>query len=106
MVESALRPLADVAFVFDIAHSAPDIDILELARQQQRILITEDYDFGALIFGERRAPPIGLIHLALDGMDKNERDQKFAAEIKHLLEVAPGRFVVFSKRAPRSRPLV
>jgi predicted nuclease of predicted toxin-antitoxin system len=105
MVEPALRPLADVAFVYDIAHGAPDIDVLELARLQQRILVTEDYDFGALIFGDRRAPPIGVIHLALEGMDKDERDQKFAAEVEHLLDIAPGRFVVFSKNTPRSRPL-
>jgi len=105
MVEPALRPLADVEFVADIAHSAPDINVLELARTQDRILITEDYDFGELVFGEGRAPPPGIIHLALNGMSKELRDQKFAAEIVHLLNIAPKRFVVFSIRAPRSRPL-
>ncbi len=105
MVEQALRGLADTVFVSNVARGAADSDVLELARKQDRILITEDYDFGTLIFGDRRPPPPGLIHLTLDGMSRDQRDTKFAAEIAHLLLLAPGHFVVFSQHAPRSRPL-
>ena len=105
MVEPALSRLADVAYVHDVAHSAPDIDVLDLARNENRILITEDYDFGELVFGKGRPPPPGIIHLSLDRMNKDERDEKFAREIAHLLAIAPGQFVVFSDQAPRSRPL-
>lgn len=104
MVGPALLPLADVAYVSDVAHSAPDVDVLELARSENRILITEDYDFGELVFGQGRSPPPGIVHLSLGRMNKTERDEKFAKEIAHLLDIAPGRFVVFSDRAPRSRP--
>jgi len=104
MVDAALRALADVVYVRDVANGAPDADVLELARTEQRILITEDYDFGELIFGEKRPPPPGIIHLALDGMTKNQRDAKFAAEIDEL-RLAPGCFVVFSRRRPRVRAL-
>jgi predicted nuclease of predicted toxin-antitoxin system len=105
MVDAALRPFADVTYVSDAAHGAPDPDVLELACREQRILITEDYDFGELIFGEKRTPPPGVIHLALDGMTKDQRDAKFAAEIEELLRLASGCFVVFSARRPRVRAL-
>jgi predicted nuclease of predicted toxin-antitoxin system len=82
MVEPALRSVADVVFVFDVARGAPDPDVMKLARSGKRVLITEDYDFGG----------------------QHERDTKFAAEIAHLLQVAPGRFVIFSRYLLRSRP--
>lgn len=105
MVDAALRPLADIVNVSDSAHSAPNPDVLELSRTKQRILITEDYDFGELIYHRGRRPPPGLIHLALDGMTKDQRDTKFAAEVGELLQLAPGCFVVFSRHRPRVRPL-
>lgn len=105
MVDAALRTLADVVYVSDVARGAPDPDVIEFARKEQRILITEDYDFGELIYGDRRPPPPGIVHLALDGMSKAERDAKFSAEIGELLQLAPGNFVVFSRHRPRVRPL-
>lgn len=105
MVFPALAPFADVSFVSDVARGAPDPDVMELARAQGRILITEDFDFGALIFGERRPPPPGLIHLTLAGLDVGERDTKFAAEASLLIATAPGNFVIFSKGPMRVRPL-
>ena len=104
MVHPPLSPLADIAYVGDVARGAPDPDVLELARAEGRILITEDYDFGALIFHERRPPPPGLVHLVLHGMSMAERDAKFAAEVGTPLATAPGHFVVFSQRAIRARP--
>ncbi len=105
MVGPALSILADVAYVSDVAVGAPDPDIMALARAENRILITEDYDFGALIFGERRPPPPGLIHLVLAGMSVAARDAKFAREADGLLASAPGHFVIFSRGPMRLRPL-
>jgi Domain of unknown function (DUF5615) len=78
---------------------------MALARAENRILITEDYDFGALIFGERRPPPPGLIHLVLAGMRVGARDAKFAREAASLLASAPGNFVIFSRGPVRLRPM-
>lgn len=105
MVEQPLLGVAEPVFVGDVARGASDFDVLAMARAQRRILITEDYDFGALIFGDKHEAPPGLIHLVLEGMSKDQRAAKFAAEIERLLQLAPGQFVVFSKHAPRSRPL-
>jgi len=40
----------DVAAVAEIAGGAEDLVVIELARSQQRILLTEDKDFGQLVF--------------------------------------------------------
>jgi predicted nuclease of predicted toxin-antitoxin system len=88
-----------------ISQGAPDIDVLALAAREQRLLVTEDFDFGRLIFKDGAAPPPGLIHLTLAGMTKTERYAKLAAEAEALISAAPGRFVVFSKGAMRARAL-
>jgi predicted nuclease of predicted toxin-antitoxin system len=42
-----------------------DIDILALAYREQRILVTDDRDFGELVF-RLRQPHAGVIYLRLD----------------------------------------
>ena len=42
-------------------HALPDRQVLEIAQAEQRILITNDHDFGELIFRER-LPHAGLIY--------------------------------------------
>jgi predicted nuclease of predicted toxin-antitoxin system len=42
-----------------------DVDILALAYREQRILITDDRDFGELVF-RLRQPHAGVIYLRLD----------------------------------------
>ena len=46
----------DVISAIDVALSKPDIDILNIANKEKRILLTTDKDFGELVFKE------GLIH--------------------------------------------
>jgi predicted nuclease of predicted toxin-antitoxin system len=104
MAAAAFGPVAELVHVGDIASGAPDEDVLALARREDRILVTEDYDFGRLIFGERAPPPPGLIHLALAGMTSAERTTKLSQEAAALVRAAPNRFVVFSKGPVRSRP--
>ena len=40
----------DVVFVGDLDWRMPDIDILGLAHQEQRIILTMDTDFGELVY--------------------------------------------------------
>jgi predicted nuclease of predicted toxin-antitoxin system len=51
--------------VFAVAHDAPgaeDERVLELARKEGRILLTEDKDFGTLVFADGR-PTGGVVFL-------------------------------------------
>jgi predicted nuclease of predicted toxin-antitoxin system len=44
----------DVAAVSDVARGADDSAVIELARSEGRILLTEDKDFGQLVFAAAR----------------------------------------------------
>ena len=57
----------DIIWVKKVAPGKPDIQILEIANRQKRILITLDKDFGELVFKEKLATA-GVILLRL----KNE----------------------------------
>ena len=59
MADAVFAPIAVLVYVGDVASGAPDEDVLALARRENCILVTEDYDFGRLIFGERAPPPRG-----------------------------------------------
>jgi predicted nuclease of predicted toxin-antitoxin system len=55
-VVRALRAAGhDVSAVADISPQADDEYVLELARQEERVLLTEDKDFGQLVFADQRA---------------------------------------------------
>lgn len=101
----AFGPIAELVYVGDIASGAPDEDVLALARRLGRILVTEDYDFGRMIFGDGAEPPVGIIHLVLARMTAIERKAKLVAEAAALIAAAPGHFVVFSKGVIRARRL-
>ena len=42
----------DIISIKELATGLPDIEVLEIANQQERILITLDKDFGELVFKE------------------------------------------------------
>ncbi len=55
----------DVTIVaVDYPPSLPDEQVLAIAHQEQRILVTEDRDFGELVFLPQR-PHLGVIYLRL-----------------------------------------
>lgn len=59
-VPKFLRSLGiDIISVVEVAPAKPDPDILSLANNQQRILVTLDKDFGELVFKE------GLAHFGV-----------------------------------------
>src|SRR5205807_65552 len=69
-VADYLRTLAhDVMVVAeDYEPSIPDPEVLAIARHEQRTLITNDRDFGELIFRQQE-PPTGVIYLRLGTFD-------------------------------------
>jgi predicted nuclease of predicted toxin-antitoxin system len=48
----------------DYPHDLPDMDVLAVALREARILITNDRDFGELIFAQRQ-PHAGVIYFRL-----------------------------------------
>jgi predicted nuclease of predicted toxin-antitoxin system len=71
----------EVFSVFGEAKGVSDDELLTLAVAESRILITNDKDFGEMIFRERREHR-GIIFLRLD----DERSANKIEVLRHLLE--------------------
>ena len=74
----------DVYSVFDESQGMTDEDVLSKAFSEERILITNDKDFGEMIFRERR-PHRGVIFLRLG-------DERSANKITVLKQVLGSHF--------------
>lgn len=86
----------------DYPHSLPDYQVLAIARQVGRILVTEDRDFGELVFRYHR-PHAGVIFLRLPS---DEFDPKLA-RLLHVIDNYTDQlrqFVVVTERQVRVRP--
>jgi predicted nuclease of predicted toxin-antitoxin system len=59
----------DVAIVADLSPAADDRHVLRLARDQQRVLITFDADFGDLVYQQREPAPPAIVFLRLHPID-------------------------------------
>jgi predicted nuclease of predicted toxin-antitoxin system len=83
----------DVFSVYDDAPGIEDEEVLRQAHEEERILITNDKDFGGKVYRERYSHS-GIVLLRLD----NERSQNKIAVLRRLLEEyadrLPDQFVV------------
>ena len=55
----------DVEYVVDRGAGSPDSAVMRRAGEDGRILITEDRDFGALIYAHAQPSPAGVLYLRL-----------------------------------------
>ena len=78
----------DVKFVGDIIPRASDLDVLELAEKEKRILITNDKDFGELIFRLGR-PSSGVILLRL----KRDFSYKRQSYVSYIIDNLSGKII-------------
>lgn len=90
----------DVIFANDLLPLSSDEEILAKAEQEERIAITNDKDFGELIFRLGR-PSRGIILLRVSTTDPKERFEL----AKSVLDKAEGRFVVVKEGQIRIRRL-
>ena len=67
------------AIARDYPFALPDTEVLALAHREGRVLITDDRDFGELVFHQRQ-PHAGVIYFQL-------RSQTFATRIRRLAAV-------------------
>lgn len=93
-------PHHDVFSVYEEARGQDDDSVLHQALAEDRIVITNDKDFGDIIFREKR-PHKGIILLRLS----NERAARKIAAIERLLQnysdQLPNRFVVVTESTVR-----
>lgn len=102
---STLRSVGhDVALVQEIEPSADDDRVMELAREQDRLLITADKDFGDLGLRQRRPVP-GLLLLRIPPEQRHLIGPRVAMVLDTLGDRLMGHHTVVQATKVRTRPL-
>lgn len=96
----------DTAYIAELSPAADDLEVLRTAREQERVLLTFDRDFGELIFRDLAPVPPGVVYLRLVASYPEEP----AEIVIDLLSRIPakqllGRFSVVTREHLRQRDL-
>ena len=98
-----LRQLGhDVLYPPETRLSAEDDVWLEKARIEQRTLLTDDKDYGELVF-RRKLPSAGVVLLRLHRLPLPERLRWLQSRWKRILSYPPASFVVVTEHRIRVR---
>ena len=95
----------DVSYVAEIASGFADTEALQLARDECRLFLTEDKDFGELVFRFRLSAP-GLVLIRIDTTKGYLKWRRLETVIGQIGEDLFGRYVVITETRCRSRPLI
>ena|SRR2546425_11021223 len=102
-IVSQLRGLGhDVLYPPETEGRADDEIWLEKARSAERILITDDKDFGELVFRKKMASA-GVVLLRLHRLPLPDRVQWLQSRWEQILSRSPANFVVVTERKIRIR---
>jgi predicted nuclease of predicted toxin-antitoxin system len=95
----------DVVYAAESAPSTRDIEIIELAVQENRLILTEDKDFGELVFRRRRSVP-GLVLVRIESGRRQLKWPRLETAIAAIGNNLMGNYTVIEETRLRSRPLV
>jgi predicted nuclease of predicted toxin-antitoxin system len=93
----------DVFSVREMMAGASDTDILAHAYEEERVLLTEDTDFGELVF-RFMLPTVGVILLRLEAAPVSLKLYRLRNVLHDGARIL-GHFVVIERQQTRSRPL-
>jgi predicted nuclease of predicted toxin-antitoxin system len=91
-----------VWYVAEMEPGISDDEVLNLANQENAILLTADKDFGELIFRQRRISA-GVILLRLAGLSQESKSEAFASVIKGHADELQQAFTVITPAMVRIR---
>lgn len=92
----------DVLYVAEIDPAISDAAVLELAINTESIIITEDRDFGELIFRERRYT-LGIILIRLHGLSAESKAEMVLSLVREHTGELAGNMVVITPSGVRIR---
>ena len=92
-------------YVAEIAPGATDAAVLRQARNDGRVLLTEDKDFGELLFRSKLVVP-GLVLLRLRPEQYPLKSARLEAAVEQFGDRLFGRYLVIEEARFRSRPLL
>lgn len=107
VAEFLLKSGHDAAHVRDLdAAGAPDSQVMAIAAQSGRVIISADTDFGALLAHNRATAPSVVLVRALIDRRPHELAALLAANLDELEQhLQSGAIVAFTKTEIRVRPL-
>ena len=94
----------DIKWIQDYACDMRDEKLLSLARKENRILVTNDRDFGELVFLQRKLST-GIILFRVKGQKSHEKAKLMKKVIKHHDDKLLNHFTVISLKKIRIIPL-
>jgi predicted nuclease of predicted toxin-antitoxin system len=104
LVDLMRRDGSDVLYIAETGTGATDDAVVRRAVQENRLLLTEDKDFGELVILRRLRVP-GLVLLRAGRMDSPTQLARIQAVIDRYGGELFGRFTVVEATRFRSRPL-
>jgi len=94
----------DVGYVAEKAAGEPDIALVGLAIRENRLLLTDDKDFGELVIRRRWAVP-GLVLMRISTDEPEARWSRLQAAITRFGDGLHGQYVVVEDARLRIRPI-
>ena len=92
----------DVLYASEVLGGSSNEELLALARQESRTLITDDKDFGELVF-RRKLPSTGVVLLRLHRLPLPDRLRWLQSRWTRILSYPPASFVVVTEYKIRVR---
>lgn len=103
VVESLRSAGHDVEAVAILARGATDAEVLELARRDKRILLTEDRDFGQLVFASELGNLSGVLYARCPEVERPMLPRNIVSVVDHLGRSLERCFVVWTPQRARVR---
>ena len=94
----------DAVYMSDVAPRTTDAEVMDLADRENRLLLTEDKDFGDLVFRQAKSVP-GIVLLRIEAPRRARKGPRLIAAIGRFGETLFGRYTVIEDARFRSRPL-
>lgn len=94
----------DVLYVKEIAPGAGDDIVLQMAAGQQRVVLTEDKDFGELVV-RFKLPAFGIVLLRISSVDSQAKLARLREVLFQESSRLPGSFTVIDEGKARFRRL-
>src|SRR6185312_1832763 len=94
----------DVLYITEHAVGLSDLDVVELATRERRLLLTEDKDFGDLAFRRGKAAP-GIVMMRIASESPHSLEERLMSAIDQYGERLFGQYLVIEEGRFRSRPL-
>ena len=94
----------DVVYMAEIAPATSDAEVMARAQRDGRLLLTEDKDFGDLVFRRGGQVP-GIVLLRIDPAMHALKNRRLDAAIDRFGDNLFGRYMTVKEARFRSRPL-